>query len=205
MGSAHPTVVWDLGNVLITWDRALLYRRLIPDPDELAWFLDNVLTLEANAAIDRGAPLDTVVAELAQRHPAHRDLVLSFADRWVETLGPVLDESVAILGRLVENGVRCLALSNWGADTFELVRDRYDFLDWFDALVISGREGVVKPDPAIFELLCSRHAVDPSGAVFIDDSPTNIRAAESMGFDTVLFTDPAALRNALGARGLPVG
>lgn len=196
------SVVFDLGNVLIEWDRRFLFRKLIADDVELNRFLDEVLTLDINADLDRGVPLADVAAALAARHPADRDLIEAFRDRWPETLGDVIAGTVEILDELAASTVQLLALSNWGRDTFEMAAPRLPFLDRFEGVVISGREGVVKPDPAIFELLCARHDVAPSSAVFIDDSAANIEAARGLGFETVHFGDPDQCRSELIALGL---
>lgn len=195
-------VVWDLGNVLIPWDRRFLFSKLILEEDRLDHFLDNVLTLGENAKLDAGTPLAEVAADLISRFPEHRQMLDAFANRWSETVGDPIAESVAMLGSLIRNGTRCLALSNWGWDTFEQVRDRFDFLDWFDGIVISGYEGVVKPDAAIFELLCQRFDVKPAEALFVDDSATNVAAANELGFSTHHFTEPVGLRADLTQRGL---
>ena len=193
------TVVFDLGNVLVEWDRRLLFEKLIDDPVELDLFLDKVLTLEVNADLDRGVSLADVTAALAGRHPAHRHLIEAFRDRWPETLGAVLADSVAILEELRALPLTLLALSNWGRETFASAMPHLPFLRHFDALVISGQEGVVKPDPAIFELLCARHEVDPARAVFIDDSAANVAAADALGFHTVHFaTSPQCRRELIG-------
>lgn len=195
------TVVFDLGNVLVHWDRRYLYEQLIDDPEELEFFLDEVLTLDVNADLDRGVPLADVTAALARRHPDHAELIDAFRVRWPETLGDVLHETVEIVEAL-RGTVRLFALSNFGRETFELTRPRLSFLDGFDGLVISGREGVVKPDPAIWLLLCERHGVDPASAVFIDDSPANVTAAAELGFTTVLFTSPGQLARELRTLGV---
>lgn len=200
--SATAVVVWDLGNVLIPWDRRFLFSKLIPDPEELNDFLNNVLTLEENAKLDAGTPLEQVAAGLIDRFPEHALLLEAFKTRWTETVGEPIAESVEILAALLKNDIRCLALSNWGWDTFEQVRARFEFLDWFDGLLISGYEGVVKPDPAIFNLLCERYEVEPAGALFIDDSVKNIGAALELGFQTHHFTDSGLLRADLTSRGL---
>ena len=192
-------LVFDLGNVLVGWDRRLLFEKLIDDPLELDRFLDEVLTLEVNADLDRGVPLDEVTAALAVRFPAHQRLIDAFRDRWIETLGPIIEGSVVILEELASTPVRLFALSNWGRETFALSEPHLRFLRHFDGLVISGREGIVKPDPAIFELLCSRYAVTPTRAVFIDDGAANIAAAAALGFHTVRFESPRQLRAALVA------
>jgi 2-haloacid dehalogenase len=195
--------VFDLGNVLIPWDRRWLFGKLIADPAEVDHFCDHVLTMAENARLDAGLPLADLVADLGRRHPDHREVIEAFATRWDETLGPAIDGSVAILRSLLGAGHRCYALSNWNADTFASIEDRYPFLAWFDGLVISGREGVIKPDPAIYRLLCDRHDVEPADAVFIDDSATNVTAAVALGFDGIVFTDPDQLSAELRERGLP--
>jgi 2-haloacid dehalogenase len=198
------TVVFDLGNVLVRWDRRYLYEQLIDDPVELDRFLDEILTLEENARLDRGMPLAELTADLGDRFPTHRALIDAFRHRWTETLGEVIEGSVAILEdlRALDPRPRLLALSNWGRDTFAEAEARLDFLRHFDAAVISGREGVVKPEPAIFELLCERHDVEPRDAVFIDDSAANVAAAAALGFGTIHFTDPGQCRRELRALGL---
>lgn len=195
-------VVFDLGNVLVEWDRRFLFEQLIDDPDELDRFLDEVLTLEVNADLDRGAPLAEVTGALAVRFPEHAELIDAFRARWVETLGEILAGSVRIVEELAATDVRLLALSNWGRDTFAAAEPLLPFLRHFDGLVISGREGMVKPDPAIFELLCARHRVDPSSAVFVDDSAANVATADALGFRTVHFSDPQQCRRELVALGL---
>jgi 2-haloacid dehalogenase len=96
------------------------------------------------------------------------------------------------------------ALSNWGKDTFAIAQthERLGFLKHFDGMVISGHEGVIKPDPAIYELLCERYAIEPTDAVFIDDNESNIEAADRLGFHTVLFTNPDDLSTRLRTWGL---
>ncbi len=196
------TVVFDLGNVLVEWDRRFLFEKLIRDPQALDHFLDEVLTLDVNADLDRGVSLGAVTAALADQHPTHRELIEAFRDRWPETLGETLSGSVAILEELRALPLKLLALSNWGRETFAAAEPHLPFLRHFDGLVISGREGVVKPDPVIFDLLCERHEVVPANAVFIDDSAANIASAQTLGFRTVLFTSPVQCRRELIALGL---
>ena len=195
-------VVFDLGNVLVEWDRERLFAQLIDDPEELQFFLDNILTLEVNRRLDAGTPLSEVAEDAASAHPEYRDLVLTFAARWRETVGDVIDGTVDILRELVEAGVPTFALSNWGADTFAMVEDELEFLDLFDGIVISGREGVTKPDPRIFEIVCERFGFSPEQAVFVDDSVENVTAAAVLGFDALRFVGPTDLRHALIERRL---
>jgi 2-haloacid dehalogenase len=108
--------------------------------------------------------------------------------------------AVEILADLRAAGVPRYALTNWSAETFAIARERFAFLDWFDGLVVSGEEGMTKPDPAIFRLLLDRFGLDPEATVFVDDSEANVAAARELGIDAVRFTGPGQLRRELRAR-----
>jgi 2-haloacid dehalogenase len=200
--SATPVVVLDVGNVLVEWDLGRLYPDL--DEDGRRRFLSEVLTPDVNLRVDRGETLVGVCAELVAHWPEHADLVARYRDRWLDSLGPVIGGSVQVLDELVAAGVRCLALSNFGRETFAAARPRLGFLDRFEAVVTSAEVGLVKPDPAIYLLLCERHGFAPAEAVFVDDNAANVAAAAALGFDAVLFTGAASLRWELRERGLPL-
>jgi 2-haloacid dehalogenase len=195
-------VVFDLGNVLITWDRRFLYASVFDDEAELDRFLAEVYTLEANDRLDRGQSLAAFCAELSAAHPEHRGAIALLEHRWIETIGPPVPGTVGVLRDLKAAGVPCYALSNWNADTFLLVEAHHEFLTWFDGVVLSGREGVTKPDPEIFRRLLDRYRLEASETFFVDDSPANVEAARRLGMETLLFTDADALRDALQHRGL---
>ena len=168
----------------------------------IPYFLDSVYTLEANERFDRGQSLHDFTAELAAAHPTYAREVLALRERWIETIGAVNEDVVAILRELRDSGVPVYALSNWNADTFALVEPLHPFLGWFDGLVISGREGLVKPEAAIFELLADRYGFALGDALFIDDSRANVDGARSAGMDAVVFDDAATLRDDLVSRRL---
>jgi len=201
--SDRPSIcVFDLGNVVIEWDRRRLFGRLIHDPAELDHFLDHVFTMTDNAALDRGATLHEVTAAATARHPEYAAWIDAFRTNWIETLGPLIVGTVELIDELRTRNVPRYALSNFGAETFAMVEDVHPFGYWFDGLVISGREGTVKPEPEIFELLCSRFGFEPREAVFIDDSVPNVEAAARIGFDTILFEGADLLRSELETRRL---
>jgi 2-haloacid dehalogenase len=202
-GADGPTtVVFDLGKVLIDWDPWYLYRHLVNDPDEVDAFLAEVGFAEWNALQDAGRPFAEAVAELAARHPEHRTLIEAYPARFADSLGGEIPGSVAVLRDVIDRGFRTLALSNWSAETFPHALARFPFLAWFEAIVVSGEEGVAKPDVRLFSILVDRHRVDPARTVFIDDSSANVGTAARMGFITILFTDAEALRVALADLGV---
>lgn len=203
MSARVEAVVFDLGGVLIDWDPRYLYRRLLDGDAAVEQFLDEVGFAAWNHDVDAGRRTwAEAVAELAAVHPHHRHLIAAYPARFEQTLGGEIAASVEVLRELHAAGVRLVALTNWSAETFPVARSRFDFLDLFDGIVVSGEERVAKPDPAIFRILVERHALEPAATVFVDDKRDNIEAAEAAGLRGLHFTDPAALRDDLSRLGL---
>jgi len=198
-----PTaVVFDLGGVLIDWNPRYLFRQLFDDEAAMETFLAEVVTPEWNLQQDAGRTWAEAVEVLTKEHPERAELIAAYWHRWQETLGDAIAPTVEILDELRATGVRLLALSNWSAETFPIARPRYPFLEWFEAIVVSGEVKVAKPDPRIFRYLLDEYGLDPSATVFIDDSEANVRAAEALGITGIRFVDGAGLRRALVALGV---
>ena len=195
MTASINAVVFDLGGVLIDWNPRHLYRRLFDgDAAAMERFLAEICSPTWNAQQDAGRSWHDAVETLARQHPEYRDLILAYDERWPEMLGGPIEGTVDILGELRAAGVGLAALSNWSAEKFPVARERYDFLGWFDALVISGEVGVSKPDPRIYRHLLERTGFDPGRTLFVDDVAANVAVAADHGMRTHLFRDPPALR-----------
>ena len=94
------------------------------------------------------------------------------------------------------------ALSNWSAETFPIALKRFDFLQWFRGILLSGEVRLLKPDPEIFRLCLETFSIDPTHVVYIDDLVPNVEAAAALGMHGIHFTDPAALHAELATLGL---
>lgn len=197
-----PAIIFDLGAVLIDWNPRHLYRKLFDDPDEMERFLAEVTTNEWNAQHDAGVRWEDGVASLTAVHPEHADLIMAYWKRWDEMLNGPIEGTVAILHHLEQEGHELHALTNWSDETFPIARRRYDFLDLFGHIVVSGEEKVMKPDHRIYEILLDRINRPAGECIFIDDSPRNVAAAVELGFDAIQFHDPEQLQNALTVRGV---
>jgi 2-haloacid dehalogenase len=196
-------VIFDLGGVLIEWDPRHLYRRLFNgDAAAMEDFLANVCTPDWNRQQDAGRSFAEAEAEAAARHPDKLDLIRAWYRNFHEMIPGPIDGTVEILNDLRRRGSPLYALSNWSAETFVSQSPRFDFLNWFDGVVVSGREKLIKPDPKIFRLLMDRDTIDPTRAVFIDDSPANVAAAAALGMHAVHFTTPDELRRELSSLSL---
>jgi 2-haloacid dehalogenase len=200
MDSRPPirAVVFDVGGVLLGWDPRRLYRQLLPDEAAVEAFLGGVCPPEFNEELDRGRDWDEAIAARVAAFPHQADLVRAYRDRWGEMLtGPVAG-TVRILERLHGAGMPLYALTNFSLRTWTLVRRDYAFFDRFLGIVVSGAEGVVKPDPAIYGILEARYGLEPAAILFIDDVEANVAAARARGWRALRFTSPEALEAELG-------
>jgi len=195
-------VIFDLGGVLIDWDPRHLYRKLFADEAAMENFLASVCTHEWHRHHDAGRSFAEGAHLLKLAHPDQAALIDAFGARADEMIGGPIPGAVEILGELRAQRVPLYALSNWPAESFPEARRRFDFLGWFEDILISGEVGVIKPDPRIFELALRRFGIDPARAVFIDDVVANTGAAGSFGIHAIRFSGAAALRGELVGLGL---
>jgi 2-haloacid dehalogenase len=197
------TVVFDLGGVLVDWDPRYLLRKVMPGRTaEMEAILRDVLNHDWNLARDAGDSWPRAMAELEVSHPEWADVFHAYDERWPETLGGNHQASVAILRELRDRGVPLFALSNWSAEKFPHAEERFEWLDCFDGVVVSGRIGLVKPDAAIFRYLLDRYDLEAEDVFFVDDHEPNVAAARALRMQAHHFRDAASLRADLRAHGL---
>lgn len=189
-------MTFDLGGVLVDWDPRYLYRKLLASEAEVERFLSEICTQAWNLRQDAGRPVAEAVAELAGRFPEHRALIDCYYRRFGEMIGGLIDDNVALVRELAGRGVPLYALSNFSAETFGFLEARPDagFLALFRGVVLSGREGVVKPEPRIFEILCERYRLAPADVLFIDDVEANAEGARRAGLAAIAYRPGMDLR-----------
>jgi 2-haloacid dehalogenase/putative hydrolase of the HAD superfamily len=196
------TVIWDVGNVIVRWDPRTLYSKIFPDPAECDRFLEHVCTMAWHGPTDCGVSFEDNCAALSARHPQHAAAIWAWKHRWSEMFSGAIPETEAAIEALRARGVRQYALTNMSHETEDATFAMSPAFGRLDGRIVSGREGLMKPDAAIFHLICRRFGLAPGQALFVDDSARNIEAARALGFQTHHFTDPTALRPALEACGL---
>lgn len=196
------TLIFDLGGVLIDWNPRYLYRNIFDDPSEVDWFLETICTRGWHVQQDAGRSTQLATDQLVKQHPEHETEIRAFYGRFNEMIsGPILG-TVEVLGALKAQGTPLYALSNWPAETFPPADSAFDFLEWFDGIVVSGQEKVMKPDPAIFEILCERYGLNPGECLFVDDVIENVEAAKNLGVHVHHFIGSDELHIDLQDRGL---
>jgi 2-haloacid dehalogenase len=198
-------VVFDLGNVLITWDAHPAIAKEVGQDQATAFLADLSFDFMAwNHLQDAGRPWAGAEELAAISHPHWAEAIRAYRANFGESLVGAIEDTVKILRELHASGIPLYGLTNWSVELFPEALMRFDFLQLFKDIIISGEEGVAKPDPAVFGILRERIGHDLAGSVFIDDSVANIEAAREAGLDGILFTDTGHLRADLLLRGLPL-
>ena len=100
---------------------------------------------------------------------------------------PIMLEAIR---RIREQGLHVAALTNNWAPEGDLDSSKNPLADLFHVFVESSVEGLRKPDPRIYELVCDRLAVRPEEAVFLDDIGANLKPARAMGMTTLKVENP---------------
>ena len=194
-------VVFDIGNVLISWNPLGVYDRLIGEPRRREFF-DQVPVFDYNKELDRGEDLDTVVQTMIHDYPQWADECRMWRDHWADMVEPEIPHSVRLLRALRARGIPVFALSNFGRDTFDIAAKRYPFLREFDRAYISGRLGVIKPDVEIYAALETDTELHGADLLFADDLADNITTAQERGWHTHLFQTPQGWADCLIYHGL---
>lgn len=196
-------VVFDLGGVLIDWNPRHLYRRVFAgDTAAMEDFLANVCTPAWNHQQDLGRTWADAVAECSARFPQHAALIRLYAERWDEMVTGAIEPTVDILKALKAAGWPLYAITNFSAETYPRMVERFSFLQLFDGIVVSGYERVGKPDRAIYRILFERYRLEPGHCLFIDDAALNVEGSEAVGMPAIHYHSPQQLAADLAARGV---
>lgn len=106
-------------------------------------------------------------------------------------------ESVDILRELKDNGYRVFGMTNLSLEGFSTVLNQAPFIRLLEDVIVSGREGVSKPNPRIYQILLERHKLVPEETLFIDDAAANVEAAQALHIHGHVFTSPQELEKHL--------
>ncbi len=194
-------VLFDVGNVLITWHPENLFRKVISDDARRAFFLENVVPMDWHNNHDGGMSFaENRKAPLA-RYPEFASEIMAFDERFGEMLGEPVAETLAVVKDLHAGGMPLYALTNMPEEKADLVFSRIPVMRHFRDIVVSGVEKIMKPGPEIYDLTLRRIGLPAEAIFFTDDSPANIATAKAKGFVTHLFDRPETLRPALVAAG----
>ena len=197
-------VVFDLGNVLVTWDPYLPFVGRM-ERSEVEAFFREIDFPAVNRRLDAGGSLAQARADVRDWFPQRAATLDLYFDHFADSLAGPVPGSAEVVAELAAAGVRVLGLTNWSAETYHHAEPAAPVIGLLEDVLVSGAVGFGKPDPRIFALLAERYGLEPGRTLFVDDSPANVRAAARCGYVAVQFSGADALRGDLRALGLPVG
>lgn len=197
-------ILWDLGHTLVDWDPRRLYTKLLPDDAAVEDFLGGVCTMQWHARHDAGVPMALNRQPLIEAHPDKADLITAWQTRWDEMFDGPVERMDVLFDEIGTLGLPQYALSNLPAEKWPPLKRMYPFLEQLDAAVITGEEGIIKPDPRIYEITRARISTPAEDTLFIDDRAENVEAGRAAGFQGLVFETEARLRRDLARLGVRV-
>lgn len=196
--SKIKNIIFDLGGVLIDWNPNYVFKEVFKDDEKLTWFYREICTMDWNENQDAGYPLKKATEERIALFPQYEDWIRMYYGRWEEMLGESIQGTVDLLKQCVDSpALKVVALTNWSAETFPIALKKFDFLQWFEGIVVSGEEMTRKPFPDIYQITLKRFDLKPEQSLFIDDNKRNIEAAKALGIRCIHFSSPQQLEKEL--------
>lgn len=194
MDSKLRAIVFDMGNVLMTFDGPRFAGLFTTSPADATLLNDALFGSTMWSLLDSGTITHETMLRYAENHlpeRLHPNLHECFA-RWPEHSQPL--QAVNELGiRLKREGLGVYVLTNANTRVMDQL-GHAPVIPYVDGVVVSAIERLMKPDPAIFTLLCERYGLDPASCLFVDDNADNCEGARVAGMHAYHFTgDVAAL------------
>ena len=186
--------LFDLGNVFFDWNPERVLKPIFNDDERMNFFINNISFPLLDTRCDAGITIEIAVNDAIKKFPDFENEIKLYYPNHGNMVGGFFQKTVDIFYKVKELNYPCYILSNWSAETYEGMEEKYPFLKDFEGKIISGRDFLIKPDLAIYELAISRFDLVPQETLFIDDRLDNIEAAQKLNFQTIHLTDPSLIQ-----------
>ena len=186
--------LFDLGNVFFDWNPERILKPIFNDDERMNFFINNISFPLLDTRCDAGITIEVAVNDAIKKFPEFEKEIKFYYPNHGNMVGGFFQKTVDVFYKIKELNYPCFVLSNWSAETYDGMEETYPFLKDFDGKIISGRDFLIKPDPAIYELAISRFNLIPEETLFIDDRLDNIEAAQNLNFQTIHLTDPSLIQ-----------
>ena len=187
-------IIFDFGNVLVQWHPEHVYGEYFGDEAKAWWFLRHVADMAFRQRIDAGESFDGCIREKQAQYPEYEQAIELYRSKWREMLTDEVPGMREVIVELRGKNYELYGLTNWSMETFPEAREHFGILQMIDRYVVSGAEGLVKPDPRLFQVLLDRYQLKAEECLFIDDNPDNVAAAKGMGMQGIVFNGAEDLR-----------
>ena len=175
-------VVFDLGGVVLSRNQ----EKCSDETNRFFSFLREEGLPPAWVEYDRGViSADEISVALAERSGCPVAMARAHLDSACRSFA-VFPETERLIHDLSAQGYHLYVLSNMPVSFYEHMRG-FDVFRYFDGVVVSCEEHLVKPDPAFYTLLLERYGLVPGETLFVDDRKPNIDAASALGIHTCHF------------------
>ncbi len=192
-------IIFDFGNVLVRWEPKRVFLPFFNnDEKEYDYFWEHVCDADFRNRIDAGEKQTQVIQEYQAKFPAYADRIAMYWTHWQDSLPgemPGMYDLVTALKADPANHI--YGLTNWSMETYPTARQHFKILQLIDDYVVSGAEGIVKPDHRLFQILLDRFGLRAEECVFVDDNSANVASACEMGFKGIVFHGTDDLRRHL--------
>ena len=183
--------------MLVQWHPEMVYGEYFGDEAKAWWFLRHVADMDFRQRIDAGESMDACIREKQAQFPEYGQAIELYRNKWREMLTDEVPGMREVISELKSKNHEVYGLTNWSMETFPEAREHFGILQMIDHYVVSGAEGLVKPDPRLFQVLLDRYGLKAEECLFVDDNPDNVAAAQKMGMQGIVFTSAADLRKKL--------
>ncbi len=183
-------IIFDFGAVLIDWNPRYFYNDVFGDPQKADDFINNICTGTWNSQMDAGRSFAECISELQAEHPEYAREIGLYYEGWPKMISGPIAAGVDMLTQIKQSGqFRLFGLTNWSAETIGYAKENFEFLQYFEQIIVSGEEGMIKPEPLIYCRLLQKTGIRACESLFIDDNINNVRAARAMGITAVHLKD----------------
>lgn len=195
-------IIFDIGNVLTDFRWRELLQEKGFDETMIERFAKAAFLNDVWREYDRGVWTDEQLIEaFVQNDPAiEKEIRMVFEN--IEGMVTPREYAIPWLKKLKESGYRVLYLSNFSRKAEVECADSLSFMPYMDGGILSYQDKMIKPDPAIYELLLTRYGLVAEESVFIDDTPVNVEAAKKFGIHGIHFKTKEQVDEELYALGM---
>ncbi|MHA1195881.1 MAG: HAD family hydrolase [Promethearchaeota archaeon] len=195
-------IIFDLGNVLLTFKPEIFLKQFTNDPSEIDFFISNITRSSTWLSLDRGiSSVDDAKKIFISRFPEKKELISWFFENWFSIFAPI-EDNVNLLVKLKKADLKLYILSNFIEEAYNYVEEKFDFFSLFDGAIISSKEKVIKPEKEIYMILINRYNLIPEKSVFIDDILPFLRPAKKLGMKTIWYKSDINLNESLKKLGV---
>ena len=195
-------IILDVGRVLVSWEWEPVFERLGFDAETQKRVAEATVYAPEWSEFDRSVRSDAeILQSLIRNAPEYEEPIRQFWKHIDETIVPY-PYAMEFVKCFKDRGYQVYILSNYSRYTYHKTQEALKVTELADGRIFSFQVGCIKPEARIYQLLLERYHLVPEECLFMDDSPVNIKAADALGIQTLLFSDYDQVQKQLKKMGI---